>query len=139
MQIRPVLQFVTACRDPVVVAEVAHVLMSVVVDGGPRALATVVDVARGPEEFAAMVLQRLVAADDDPLRCAGLRLLTQFYLRVEQLPMTALAMTVRRRKGSIAVAAFARSSTLSRAFANPVKHARRVEENTRRHPPRSAR
>ena len=100
-QVRPMLQFMAACRDPAVVAEVADALLCVLVDGGARAMAAVVDAARGPEEFAAFVMKKLVATEDEALRCAGLRLLTHFYLRVDLLPVSSLVMTLKRRKGSM--------------------------------------
>jgi hypothetical protein len=72
--------------------------------GGTKIVSAITEVCRGPEEFAAFIIQKLVNSIHEGLRCVGLRLLTHFYLRVDLLPVSLLMMTLERksrRKSSI--------------------------------------
>ena len=39
-EIRPLLQFMTICRDPIVLMELGHVLLVVMVEGGIKVIVT---------------------------------------------------------------------------------------------------
>lgn len=100
-EIRPLFQFVSSCKDLVVLVEIAQLLLCLLVEGGSRIISIITEVCRGPEEFAAFIIQKMIKSSYEELRCVGLRLLTHFYLKVDLLPVSLLMMTLKSRKGSM--------------------------------------
>ena len=100
-EIRPLVHFISSCKDPIVVVEAAQLLLCLLIEGGSKIIAAVTEVCGGPEEFAAFIIQRMIKSSSEDLRCLGLRLLTHFYLRADLLPMSLLSMTMKRRRGSM--------------------------------------
>jgi hypothetical protein len=100
-EIRPILLFMSACKDAIVVVELAQLLLCLLVEGGSKIVCVITEVCKGPEEFAAFIIQKMIKSSHEDLRCIGLRLLTHFYLRVDLLPVSWLMMTLKRRKSSM--------------------------------------
>ena len=100
-EVRPLLHFISSCRDPVVAVEIAQLILCLLVEGGSKIISVITEVCGGPEEFAGFVIQKMIKSTSEDLRCLGLRLLTHFYSRVDLLPMSLLSLTMKRRKGSI--------------------------------------
>jgi hypothetical protein len=97
-EVRPLLQFLAVCRDPVVLNDVSQLLLSMLVDGNTRVLSVITEISHGVEEFASLILHRVIQMPEEDVRCTGMRLLTHFYLRIENLPMSLLMMTARKKK-----------------------------------------
>ena len=100
-EIRPLLHFISYCKDAVVIVEIAQLLLCLLVEGGSKVISVVTEVCGGPEEFAAFVIQKMIKSPSEDVRCLGLRLLTHFYMRADLLPMSLLSLTLKRRKGSM--------------------------------------
>jgi Domain of unknown function (DUF4704) len=100
-EIRPLVHFISSCKDPIVIVEAAQLLLCLLIEGGSKIIAAITEVCGGPEEFAAFIIQRMIKSSSEDLRCLGLRLLTHFYLRVDLLPMSLLSLTMKRRRGSM--------------------------------------
>jgi Domain of unknown function (DUF4704) len=100
-EIRPLLHFISYCKDAVVIVEIAQLLLCLLVEGGSKVISVVTEVCGGPEEFAAFVIQKMIKSPSEDVRCLGLRLLTHFYMRADLLPMSLLSLTLKRRRGSM--------------------------------------
>jgi 4-hydroxyphenylpyruvate dioxygenase-like putative hemolysin len=92
-------------------------LLYLLIEGGNKIISSVTEVCKGPEELASFILQRLINHPTEELRCSGIRLLTHFYLRIDNLPVTLLSMTIPRRGGNV----------ISRAMMPPKAHLRVLE------------
>ena len=89
-------------------------------------VSTMVEITRGPEEFAAFCLKTLVSSDlnSEELQCIGVRILTHFYLHIDMLPMSLMTMTtLKRKRGSI----LTRTSEAFSKFSGNVVEANGVE------------
>lgn len=101
-EISPILDYMVMCKDRVVLNEIAQILLYLIVERGPKFMLTIINACNGPEEFASFVLLYLVHQPYEELRCTGIRILTHFYLRVDQIPPSVINISLKpRRKGSI--------------------------------------
>jgi len=101
-EVSPILDYMVMCKDRVVLNEIAQILLYLIVERGSKFMHTIIMACNGPEEFASFVLLYLVHQPYEELRCSGVRILTHFYLRVDQIPPSVVNMTMKaRRKGSI--------------------------------------
>jgi hypothetical protein len=101
-EVNPILDFMVMCKDRVVLNEIAQILLYLIVERGSKFMLTIINACNGPEEFASFVLLYLVHQPYEELRCTGIRILTHFYLRIDQIPPSVTNLTLKqRRKGSI--------------------------------------
>lgn len=107
----PVLNFISYCKDLVVLNEISHLLLCSIVEGDSKLMVAITEASHGPEEFAGFVITRLVNQPVEQLRCTGIRLLTHYYLRINAMPAYALNLRLRRKTGQL----IGRTGKLSRA------------------------
>ena len=113
-EVCPILDFMIMCKDRVVLNEIAQILLYLIVERGPKFMHTIINACNGPEEFASFVLLYLIHQPYEELRCTGIRILTHFYLRVDQVPPAVVNITLKqRRKGSMISRAIPNISQMS--------------------------
>lgn len=100
-EIRPILDFMAVCKNSEILHETAQLLLCLLVEGGAGVMIAITTATRGPEEFASFVIFHLIHQSAEDVRCAGIRLLTHFYVRLDLLPANVLTLALKRRKGSI--------------------------------------
>ena len=112
-EMRPFIHFFATCGDLVVLNEMAHLLLYLIVDNGSKVIATVTEVCRGPEEFATLVLHKMISQPHEELRSTGIRILTHFYHSLEMLPVTLLTLTMRKKNLNVMARTMDRISMLT--------------------------
>jgi hypothetical protein len=97
-EVRPLLQYLAVARDTTVINELSQLILCLVIDGGPRILSAITEACHGAEEFASLVLHRLIQLPLEEARCLGIRLLTHYYIRLGTMSSSMLVLTLRRKK-----------------------------------------
>lgn len=100
-EIFPVLDFMSSCKNSIVLNEVSELLLCLLVEGGSSIVTTITTACKGPEEFASFIIFRLIHQQHENIRCIGLRLLTHYYLRLEAVPSSVINLSLKKHKGSI--------------------------------------
>jgi hypothetical protein len=98
---KALLVFTMFCRDTVVLEEMAQLVLTLLVESNDRILIAVTETFTGVEEFASLVLQRLVSHKFEEIRCIGIRILTHYYLRVDTLPPSIINLNSKNTKNNI--------------------------------------
>ena len=104
-EMRPLLIYLNNSHDHVMMNEMAQFILTFIVHSdtyySAKFMSIMAEICRGPEEFASFILHRLVHQPSEELRCTGIRILTHYYQRLENLPVSILTLTMRRRNHSV--------------------------------------
>jgi hypothetical protein len=98
---KALILFTMFCRDSVVLEEMAQLVLTLVVESNERVLVAIAETFMGVEEFASLILLRLVSHKNEEIRCLGIRILTHFYLRVELLPANVINLNSRKYRNNV--------------------------------------
>jgi hypothetical protein len=102
-ELAPVLDYILIAKDLVLANEIAQILLYLIIEGGSRFISAIISVCSGPEEFASYVLLYVIHKPYEELRCTGIRILSHFYLRLDQAnaPLLSTALKQRRKQQSL--------------------------------------
>eukprot|EP00981_Chlorochromonas_danica_P013809 scaffold6861_cov248-Ochromonas_danica.AAC.12 len=99
-ELAPLVEYMASCKDKIVLNEVTQALLYLIVEGSSKMINALILACSGTEEFASFVMVYLIHQENEELRCSGIHLLTQFYLRVDQATPYALNLSMKKRKNS---------------------------------------
>lgn len=116
-EMRPLLTFLNTSNDHVMMVEIAQFILTFILHSdtyySAKFMSILTEICRGPEEFASFILHHLVHHPVEELRCTGIRILTHYYQRLENLPVGILTLTMRRRNHSVVTRAMDKITILS--------------------------
>jgi hypothetical protein len=88
----PLIDFLAICKNRIILNEIANAILYLLVDNGNNStgsglklLSSIVSACGGLEEFASFIIVYLIHQPLEELRCTGIRILTHFYAKTDQL------------------------------------------------------
>jgi len=99
-ELAPILEYILTAKDLMLANEIAQILLYLIIEGGNRFISAIINVCNGPEEFASYVLLYVIHKPYEEIRCTGIRILSHFYLRLDQVnaPLLSSALKLRRKQ-----------------------------------------
>jgi len=98
-QLQSIIDFMASYKNPLILNEVANILLVLIVEGGRKIMSCLIESCHGAEELASFVLRSLVHQPNEELRCTGIRIITHFYLRADLISKDMVKMTLKKKKG----------------------------------------
>lgn len=98
---RRLFRYLQFCDDLDVLVDLSNLLLFLIIRGGTAVVNAILSACCSSEGFASLVLFKLIGRSRETLRCNGIRILTHFFLRLENQPTSPIGFPLNSRKPGI--------------------------------------